>query len=369
MAWFPRVSRLMDAVAANAPDVRDYGPVVAGVPSTWQDFTSYRGLWAMQVPAYNRGVSLISGTIAQLPLTLWDTPNRVSAAFLAQPEEKRPAWVTKQRTIQDMIGFGVAYWRISRVESGRVRYVTQIPADGITAQVNGTLTTATGETLYPSDPTLPPLAGRVIVIDGFREGSLTTGVDVITTALALEAAALNYAETPHPGDVLINQSNYEMSSSEIDEMLAKWSQARRDSAAAYLNAGVSLGDSKGWSPTELALVDQRNQSAIQIARLLNLDAMWVGATVGGSSLTYQNRVDARTDLYGMTLAAYIVPLEQRLSMADVTGGTVSMDASAFLRANLDSRVTMAVSMVTAGILSPAEARAWISDRPTGGPTK
>jgi hypothetical protein len=209
--------------------------------------------------------------------------------------------------------------------------------------------------------------GRVIVITGFRDGALTTGVDVITTALALESAALNYAETPHPGDVLVNQSNYELSSTEITEMLDIWTQARKDSAAAYLNAGIALGDSKGWSPTELALVDQRNQSAIQIARLLNLDAMWVGASVAGSNLTYQNRVDARTDLYGMTLGDYIVPLEQRMSMRDVVGGTVRFDASEFLRANLDSRVTMAVAMVGAGILTTEQARDWVSDRPTGGP--
>jgi len=44
-----------------------------------------------------------------------------------------------------------------------------------------------------------------------------------------------------------------------------------------------------------------------------------------------------------------------------------MDAAEFLRANLDARVQMAVALVTALVITPEEARAWVSDRPTGGP--
>jgi len=320
----------------------------------------------MQVPAYARGVNLISGAIAQLPFTQWANSNPYAAKFLAQPEPGRPAWVTKQRTVQDLIGHGVAYWKIETVSP--LLTVSVIPAETVTAQPGGKmLTLSDGKAVPVSDPTTDPDEGDVIVFTGFRDGTLMTGVDVLTTALALERASLNYAETPHPGDVLENVSNYEMNDAEVVEMLDKWQAARGERSVAYTNMGIKLADAKGWSPSELALVEQRNQSALQIARLLNLDPFWVGASVSGSALTYQNRVDARTDLYGLTLADYILPIEQRMSMKDVVGGTVRMDAAEFLRANLNDRVTMAVALTGAQIITPEQAADWISDKPTGGP--
>jgi phage portal protein BeeE len=118
---------------------------------------------------------------------------------------------------------------------------------------------------------------------------------------------------------------------------------------------------------QTALVEQRNQSALAMARLLNLDPSWVGASVAGSSLVYTNRVDLRTDLYGLTLTDYVLTIEQRLSMPDMGGAQVQMSSSEFLRSNLDARVTMATALVAAGILTTVEAREFISDEPTGGP--
>jgi phage portal protein BeeE len=207
----------------------------------------------------------------------------------------------------------------------------------------------------------------VIVFTGFPDGTLIAGVDTIATALALEMTSQHYANSPHPADVLENVTNIDLSEEEIREQINTWMEARRNGDVAYLS-GMKLGDAKGWSPTELALEPQRNQSALQVARLLNLDPMWVGASVSGSSLTYQNRVDARTDLYGLTLTDYIYPIEQRIGMPDCAGVPVWLDASEFLRANLDTRATMATGLFTAGIITLPESRDYVSDRPTGGPT-
>lgn len=369
MKWFGRATQLVDDAAAMTDTVRQITSasprnMVVGIPS-YSEFQGMRALWAMQVPAYAKGVTLISGTIAQLPFTQWESPTEQTAAFLAQPEAGRAAWVTKQRTVLDLIQHARAYWQIVGVTAGRVTIVKQLPAETITEQADGTLT-MDGAELTRSNPQTPPVKGQVIVFTGNRDGTLILGVDVISTALALELASFNYAESPHPGDVLRNVSNFEMSDEEITTMLAGWKAARAEGSVAYLNGGVELADPKGWSPTELALVEQHNQSAIQIARLLNLDAMWLGASVSGSNLTYQNRVDARADLYGFTLSQYIVPIEQRLSMRDVCGGTVRADSSEFLRANLSDRVSMAIDLVGAGVIDTEEARAFVSDKPTGG---
>ena len=279
-----------------------------------------------------------------------------------------------QRTVRDLVLYGKAYWQVAPGGldgDGFPQYVQQIDFDRVSVDPSGAAFIDGNGPFPVSNPaTRGTVPGAVIVFDGFHDGVLITGVDTITTALAQEQAARAYSDAPAPTQVLKNTSNYELSDTEVDELLAAYTQARKDSAVAYLNGGVDL-TTFGYSALDLQLVESRNQSAIQIARLLNLDPFWVGAGVPGSSLTYQNRVDMRQDLVDLTLSDYLVPIEQRLSMWDVTRTKlkheVRFDTSAFLRSNLDTRARMAIDLFTAGIIDQAEARDFVSERPTGGP--
>jgi phage portal protein BeeE len=341
-------------------------PTVRGVVPSWQEWQAARVLWAMQVPAYRRGVTLISGTVAQLPWMQPDTANPVVAGFLAQPEAGRTAWVTKQRVVSDLVNHGRAFLLIAAVRAGVVTVAQHKDAAHVTVNDDGTLTGPNGETWKASDPERAPVVGRVIVIDGYRDGALIAGVDVLTTAYALEASARMYAETPLPAQVLRNVSDYDLSDDEIDRDVDTYERTRRESSVAYLNRGYDL-DTLGWDAQQTALVPQRNEAAIQIARLLNLDPYWLGASVQGSALTYTNSLSLRQDLTDLTLTDYMLPLEQRLAMRDVCGVPVRHDTTEFLRANLTERSTIAVALVGAGIITTTQAAAFVSDRPTGGP--
>lgn len=343
---------------------------------TWQEFQSARALWAMQVPAFNRGVRLISGTVAQLPLQAWDTyagktrPNN----FLTQPDPSQSYWVTMQRTVKDLVLYGCAYWQITgvRTSDGYPIAVRNVSHDKV-AEIPGAQAVYVDGVERPlSDPTgndHGAAVDMVIRFDGFHDGVLLTGVDVITTALAQEAAARNYSDAPAPMQVLKNTSGYELSDTEVTELLDAYIKARQESAVAYVNGGVDLS-TFGYSALDLQLVEARNQSAIQIARLLNLDPFWVGAGVPGSALTYQNRVDMRVDLTDLTLSDYMNPIEQRLSMPDVLTtkykNQARFDTSAFLRSNLDTRSRIAIDLLAAGVITQEEARAFVSEKPTGG---
>lgn len=366
MGFFTRASDVIERHADVQASLSCPAPAVRSLVPTWQDWQGARVLWAMQVPAYKRGVTLISGTVAQLPWIQPETNEPTVAGFLAQPEAGRTPWYTKQRLVRDLVNHGRAYLLIKSVRGGVVTVTRHLDADTITPQDDGTLTGSDGSEYRPSDPDRPPIVGRVIVFDGFRDGALIAGVDVLSTAYAQEAASRMYADTPMPSQVLRNVSDYELSDDEIDSDIAAYEDARRNSAVAYLNRGYEL-DTLGWDAQQTALVAQRNESAIQIARLLNLDPMWLGASVSGSSLTYQNRVDARQDLTDLTLSDYMVPVEQRLSMRDVCGVPIRHDTSEFLRANLTERSRIAVELTTAGIITVQQAQAFVSDRPTGGP--
>jgi len=344
--------------------------VSIAIPS-YEDFQGMRALWAMQVPAFQEGVRLISGSVAQCPLNDYRDGIEIDNAFLTQPEPDRPYWVTMQRTVSDLVLHGKAYWRVTAVDSqGFPRYVRQMPAADVSVAADGTVN---GRSDWRISRTASKGAniGDVIAFRGFSEGVLTTGQAVLEGALALETAALNYATAPAPSQILKNTSGYELDDTEVDAMLAAYQTARASSSVAYLNGGVDL-TTFGYSALDTQLVENRNQAAIQIARLLNLDPFWVGASISGSSLTYQNRLDLRTDLVSFTLTNYMLPIEQRLSMWDVTPSQYShrvrFDLTAFLRANLDSRATTAIALLSAGIITQQEARAFISEEETGSVT-
>lgn len=377
MAWFNRaetVRRDAEAINAATREARIVPSVSSRLVPTWDEMQSYRALWAMQVPAFNRGVRLISGTVAQLPLVEWDTytGKKRTNTFLTAVSADAPYWVTMQRTVRDLLLHGQAYWQITAVDSaGYPKYARHIPFDDVTTSGDPATLNVKGTPFPVSDPVLDGTdVDRIIVFDGFRDGVLLTGLDTLTTAAAQVQAAGNYAASPTPTQILKNTSNYELSPTEVDELLAAYQKARQDSSVAYLNGGVELA-TFGYSAQESQHAELMNQSAIQIARLLNLDPFWVGAGVPGSALTYQNRVDMRQDLVDLTLSDYIAPIEQRLSMPDILTtrwkNRARFDTAEFLRSNLDTRSRMAIDLYTAGIITRDEARDFVSDQPSGGP--
>ena len=114
----------------------------------------------------------------------------------------------------------------------------------------------------------------------------------------------------------------------------------------------------GWSARDLALVEARNESAVQIARLANLDPVWLGAGVSGSSVVYANRVDLYRQLLDTSLRPIMDLFTHRLSMPDITprGHAVRFDTSGFLRGNPTELGALVATLVPLNILTADEAR-------------
>jgi phage portal protein BeeE len=157
--------------------------------------------------------------------------------------------------------------------------------------------------------------------------------------------------------------------SEVTKLLEAWEVARQTRSTAYLNSVIDT-ETFGFSPAELTLTEARNFAAIEIARLFNLDAFWIGANMPGASVSYSNRVDLRKDLIDLTLADYMVPIEQRLSMRDVTptinSNLVRFNTGEFLRSNLSERTQIVSTLLPLGVIDATEARAFLRDNPTPG---
>lgn len=327
---------------------------------------------AMRVPAFRRGVELIAGTISTFPLvehTLDDVAPITPRRLFRQPEPDRPYSATMHDTILDLIAYGAAYWQIiTRDAGGWPDHVRYHPADTVSAIDASTY--SIGPDTVPARDVIAFAYGRAVLLDG---------VETLQLAASLEAAAKLYASSPLPAFALRN-TGADLPADKVEELLDAWEASRQVRSTAYLSGGLEAL-SFGYNAEEIGLADSRNQAALEIARMLNLDPVWVGAGVPGSSMTYQNRVDLYRQLADTTLAPYMTAISQRLSYSRpraagssstypaVTEETrrVAFDSDRFLQANYTDRVGTVTALFEAGLVDREEARRLLDITPLGGP--
>jgi phage portal protein BeeE len=196
-------------------------------------------------------------------------------------------------------------------------------------------------------------------------GWLRVGSTAINTAAALEAATLRYSETPMPTVVLKN-TGADLPASQVDDILEAWEAARANRSTAYLNSVIDA-DQMGWNARDLQLVEARQASAAAVARFANLDPIWCGAGIPGSSLTYSNRVDLYRQLLDVSLTPVMLNVSERLSMNDITprGHRVTFDTSVFLRGNPAELAGIVATLLPLNVMDRQEARDLL-DLPTLG---
>ena len=328
-------------------------PRPAAVTIGTDDIPGLLGGWmtrdtAMMVPAFARGLDLITGIASGFPLLEFgaDGSPVQPLGFTSAPsyEAGIPRVTTIRRTVADLVCEGKAYWVTTRAQAvtGYPAEVQRVDPINVTRDRDGW--TVNGHHVD---------AGRVIEFDLGLPGALDSGWYTLRTALSLEAAANNYASEPLPAMALVSQG-VDLDETEAEELLGKWAAARRKRSTAYLNSQVTPKEF-GWNAAELQLVEARAHAAAEVARLLNLDPVWVGANAAGQSLTYQNKQDQNQQLLDATIMPLLRVIEQRLSMLSA-GREFRFDTLAFLRANLSERVAALTAYLAAGVITEQEAR-------------
>ena len=319
-------------------------------------------LAALQVPAFVDALKTYSHTISGFGLRTYRGSEPIETpTVLVMPSSYLPYTSVMARTIENLLLNDRAYWLVvGRTWDGYPREVQVMDVDDVSDLT--THSTANQNSQFPPvDPFYyigQQVAARDVIKfygDGLG-GWLTTGAAAINTAAALEAATLNYSEYPMPTVVLKN-TGADLPAATVDILLTAWEEARTNRATAYLNSAIEA-KGMGWSARDLALVEARNESAIGIARIANLDPVWVGASVSGSSLTYSNRVDLYRQLLDISLRPVMDMITHRLSMPDVTprGQAVRFDTSGFLRGNASDLADLVQKLVPLGVLTAEEAR-------------
>jgi len=317
---------------------------------------------AMQIPAFVDALKTYTHTISAFSLREYLNGRPVPARQLfTMPSKIYPYASVIQRTLSDLLMYDRAYWQVtertfdgypSSIEVMRVEDVIDTPAVFVGIAEN-----------YqpPADPFY--YLGRqiptrdVIKFYGSGEGGwLANGATAITTAAALEAATLMYSETPIP-TVALKNSGPDLPGEQVDALLDAWEEARANRGTAYLSNTIDA-QVMGFSARDVQLVEAKNMAAVAIARLANLDPIWVGAGIPGSSLTYANRVDLYRNLLDTALRPVMLLVEQRLSMPDITpvGYVISFDTTSFLRDNTAAIADVILKLVPLGVLTVEEAK-------------
>ena len=327
---------------------------------------------AMSVPSVARCRNLIAGTIATFPLELYkkSTGEKLGKPlWLEQPSAHQPLSTTIAWTVDSLLFYGVAYWRVTEtyfddgrparfewVAPGRVSFVTDPYTNYITE--------------YSVDGTPVPMSGlgSLVTFQGLDEGVLQRGARTLRSAIDLETAMRVASATPMPSGVLKN-TGADLSQEEVQSILAAWKSARERRSTAYLTSTLDYQPT-AFSPRDMMFVDAVQSTSTQVARMMNVPAYYISADMN-NSMTYANVQDERRQFVSLSLAPYVHAIQDRLSMDDITarGNIVKFDVEdAFLSVNALERLSVIEKMLSLGLITIEQAMEMENLSPNGGNT-
>ena len=330
--------------------------------------------YAMQVPTVSRCRNLIAGVISYLPLKLYKKSNGEELGnplWLDQPDYRQPRSVTISWTVDSLIFYNCAYWRITEL------YADDLRPSRFEWIANNRVTFTTNKfgteiEEYFVDGVRVPMSGigSLITFQGLTGGGvLQTAARTIQSALDLEKAAAISAQTPMPSGYIKN-TGADLPEQQVSGLLAQWKQSRQNRSTAYLTSTLSY-ETTGFSPKEMAYVESIQYSSTQVARAMNVPPFMVSSDMN-NSMTYQNILDSRKEYVSYTLQPYICAIEDRLSMDDITprGHVVKFAIEeSFLRADTIKRLEAIEKMLALGLIDVEDAKEMEQMTPNGRETE
>jgi HK97 family phage prohead protease len=159
--------------------------------------------------------------------------------------------------------------------------------------------------------------------------------------------------------VLKNRSGVDLPTEKVTGILARWKESRRKHATAYLGATLDL-EQVGFDARAVQLVEGRQQSVLEIARLSGVPSGMLASAPSGTSLTYRNVEGEKLQVL-QAMLPYLVAIESRLSAEDVTprGQSVRFDLSGMMRPDTATVARMVQSLVPLDVLDVDEGRAFL----------
>jgi HK97 family phage portal protein len=263
--------------------------------------------------------NLLAGTIGAIPLELYKKSTNEelgSPLWLEQPSYSQPRSVTIAWTVDSLLFYGQAFWKVVEVyaEDGRPSRFEWIANNRVTITLDATNTFVKS---YAVDGITLPMdgLGSLITFQSLNDGILNTGVQTIRASIDVQKAAAIAAATPMATGYIKN-TGADLDPKEVSGLLAAWKQARNNRSTAYLTSTLEYNP-VSFSPKDMMYGEAIQNLATECARLCNVPAIYVSADMN-SSYTYQNVNDERKQFLTLSLQPFITAIEDRLSMNDIT---------------------------------------------------
>jgi len=316
---------------------------------------------AMAVPTVSRCRSLIANTIASIPIEMYSLKTGEelpSLAWVDQPDIRQPRAVTIAWTVDSLLFYGVAYWRVTEVyaDDNRPARFEWVQNDRITVKYTKNNTEVDyymidGATRLPMSG-----VGSLITFQALDQGLLTKSGTTIRAALDVEKAAAISAQNPQPSGFIKN-NGADLPDAQIQGILAAWKSARQNRATAYLTSTLDY-QVTAFSPKDMMYNEAKAYYALELCRACNVTADMADAEQMKSQ-TYQNILDRRKEFVAYTLQPFMTAIEARLSLDDLSArGQVvrfSVDET-FLRADPMARLAVTEKLLQLNLIDVEQAK-------------
>jgi HK97 family phage portal protein len=316
--------------------------------------------FALQVSSVARCRNLVAGVISSIDLALYkkSTGEKLgSPVWLEQPDQRQPRSVTIAATVDSLMFYACAYWRVTSLyaDDGRPSGFEWVANNRVTYTTNKFGTEVQD---YFVDGQLVPMAGigSLVTFQSLLPGVLQSASTTIKAAWDVQKAAAVSAATPMATTILKN-NGADLPESQIQGILAGWNSARRNRSTAYLTSTLSA-ENIGFSPKEMGYVDFSQYLATEISRAMNVPSYLISADMN-NSMTYQNILDGRKEFVAYSLQPYISAIEDRLSMNDITNSSNQVRFAVddtFLRVDAKDRLDIIEKMLNLDLIDVDQAR-------------
>lgn len=363
----PRITAQINPAIYDSPYSYGWGTYGFG---GWNNYAnSINRMNAMSVPAVRQCRDLICNTIAAIPLEVFSVASGEeipAPSWIKQPDLRAPLPVTIGWTVDSLLMYGQAFWRVTELyaDDGRPARFEWIQNDRISAKFNET-STEVEYYMINGDRVPDSGIGSLITFQALDQGILFTGARTIQSAIDIERAANVASQTPQPSGYIKN-TGADLPDDKVQALLNAWKNARQNRSVAYLTATLDY-QTTSFSPKDMMYNEASQFLAAQIARICNIPAHMINAEMMRSN-TYQNILDARKEFLAYSLQPYITAIESRLSMDDLTprGQVVRFAVDeTFLRANPVDRLAVLEKMLQLGLIDVNQAKAMEDLAPEG----
>ena len=316
---------------------------------------------ALGVPAVMRAVTLLANTGGSLPIDCFRDGDLVdpqdAPSVIRRPDPLNSPRSFKRNTIFNLACYGEAIW-----------WIPTRDFDGIPTSVLN---------LHPPDVVIRWDEKQLRPIFEWRERDITRDVQHLTylrfgneprgfgplqvcgsvmsaAAEAAEWAARFMAEGGIPS-VVLNWKAGELTANEADALKSQWVSSPSNMPK-VVSGGLEV-EAFQVSPREAQLIDVREQSAGDVARMFGINPALLGVASSGSSLTYQNVGDMATELLRLTLGPnFLAPIEEALTDLLPRTTVARFNVDALQRADIGTRFDVYASGIASGVLTIDEAR-------------